>query len=71
MEFIQPHSSPSAFAQIVDALKDKSEEELKMMCQHLFSADIKREWEAITSQAGFTGATEEDIIKAIQQNRYK
>ena len=71
MEYIQPQSSPSAFAQIVDALKDKSEEELKMMYQRLFAADIKKEWEAITAQAGFAEATEEDIIKAIQQNRYK
>jgi len=71
MENISPQSSPSAFAQIVDALKDRPEDELKLLYQRLFSTEIKKEWEAITSEATFNNASEEDLIKAIQQNRYK
>ena len=71
MENTSPQSSPSVFAQIVDALKDKPEEELKLLYQRLFSTEIKKEWESITSEATFNNASEEDIIKAIQQNRYK
>lgn len=61
---------PSAFAQMVDKLRDKSEEELKSLYIKLFDNELKEEWQSITKDADFKNATEEDIIKAIQQNRY-
>lgn len=60
---------PSAFAQMVDKLRDKSEEELKSLYIKLFDNELKEEWQSITKDADFKNATEEDIIKAIQQNR--
>ena len=61
---------PSAFAQMVDRLRNKSEAELKMLYLKFFANDLKDEWQGITKEADFRNATEEDIIKPIQQNRY-
>ncbi len=61
---------PSAFAQMVDKLRNKSEAELKMLYLKFFSNDLREEWQDITKEADFSNATEEDIITAIQQNRY-
>lgn len=62
---------PSVFAQLVDRLRNKSDAELKALYLRLFSDDLKKEWTAIASEADFNGATEEDIVKAIQKNRYQ
>lgn len=70
MEGIQPQQ-PSAFAQLVDRLRSKSDEELKALYLRFFSDDLKKEWTAITAKADFNGATEEDIVKAIQKARYR
>jgi hypothetical protein len=64
-------SQPSFFAQLVDQLRNKSEAELKMLYTRLFKKDMKEEWKVITKNADFKKASEEDIIKAIQKNRYK
>jgi hypothetical protein len=64
------HQQPSIFAQMVDVLRNKSEEELKLLYIRFFATDLKEEWKAITAPADFKDAGEEDIIKAIQQNRY-
>lgn len=69
MEAMQPQQ-PSTFAQMVDLLRTKSEEELKMLYLKLFSSDLNQEWKAITSESNFKGTTEEDIISAIQKKRY-
>lgn len=61
----------STFAQIVDKLRNKSEEELTLLNMKLFSKELNDEWETITGEADFKTATEEDIIKAIQKNRYR
>lgn len=70
MEALQSQQ-PSAFAQLVDLLRTKSEEELKLLYLKLFSDGLNEEWKKITSEADFKNATEEDIIKAIQKNRYR
>jgi hypothetical protein len=70
METLQSFN-PSAFAQMVDKLRNKSEEELKLLYLKFFSKELSDEWKKITSDANFGDATEEEIIKAIQKNRYK
>ena len=61
---------PSVFAQVIDKLRTKSEAELKMIYLQLSANDLAEEWKSITAEADFKNATEEDIIKAIQKNRY-
>ena len=70
MESIQPQQ-PSMFAQMVDGLRNKSEEELKLLYLRFFASELSDEWKTITSSADFKDATEESIIKAIQKNRYR
>ncbi len=67
---ILDQSSPSAFAQIVDKLRNKSDEELKMLYLKFFANKLNEEWEKITEEANFGGSTEDDIVKAIQKKRY-
>lgn len=63
--------SLSTFAKIVDRLRNKSEEELKMLYIKFFSNELIDEWKNITQAADFKNANEAEIIKAIQKNRYK
>ena len=65
-----PQTEPSAFAQIVDKLRDKSDEELKLLYLKLFVNELNEEWKQITEEADFKDATEDDIVKAIQKKRY-
>ena len=61
----------STFAQIIDQLRNKNEEELKLLYVKYFSNELINEWENLTLDADFTNVSEEDIIKAIRNNRYK
>lgn len=61
---------PSTFADMVDRLRYKSEEELKRLYTLFFSKELKEEWKDISQKGDFKDATEEDIIKAIQKKRY-
>jgi hypothetical protein len=61
---------PSTFAQMVDQLRTKSEAELKMLYLQFFKNDLSKEWKNITESADFKNTSEEDIVKAIQKNRY-
>ena len=70
MESVQ-QSLPSTFAQMVDKLRDKSEEELKILYIKFFSNELINEWKNITADADFKNAGEDEIVKAIQKNRYK
>jgi len=54
----------------VDKLRNKSEEELRVLFLQLLANDLTEEWRNITEKADFKNASEEDIIKAIQGNRY-
>ena len=60
----------STFAQIVDRLRDKSEEELKLLYIKIFRDDLVKKWEDLTSEMNFGDATDDDIVKAVQKNRY-
>lgn len=62
---------PSAFAQLIDKLKDRSELELKLLYNRLQKDELIGEWKAITSESNFDSCSDEDIVKAIQANRYK
>lgn len=64
-------SQPSVFAQMVDGLRNKSEEELKLLYLRFFASDLANEWKAITSDTNLENVSEEDIIRAIRKNRYK
>ena len=68
---IADQPSISTFAQIVDKLRNKNEEELKLLYLKFFSNELITEWENLTMDSDFTNVSEEDIIKAIQKNRYK
>ncbi len=68
MEMIQ--QQPSTFAQMIDQLRNKSDAELKMLYLQFFKNDLNEEWKNITQSSDFKNTTEEDIIKAIQKNRY-
>ncbi|HET7115810.1 MAG TPA: hypothetical protein VFI29_04940 [Hanamia sp.] len=70
METLQ-QPSPSTFAQMVDKLRNKSEEELKLLYIKFFANELSDEWKSITQDADFKSADEEEIIKAIQKKRYK
>ena len=61
---------PSVFAQMVDKLKNKTEEELKMLYLKFFSKDLKEEWKEVTGKSSLKNVSEETIIKAIQSSRY-
>lgn len=70
METLQ-QPSPSTFAQMVDKLRNKSEEELKLLYIKFFANELSDEWKSLTQDADFKSADEEEIIKAIQKKRYK
>lgn len=61
---------PSTFALLVDKLKDKSEEELKLLYIKFFSKELTEEWASITESSNFENVSEDDIIKAILKKRY-
>ena len=61
----------STFARIVDKLRSMDEDGLKHAYVKLFQNDLEGEWETITKDMSFGDATDEDIVKAIQKNRYK
>lgn len=70
MENTQPQQ-PSPFALMVDGLRHKSDEEIKLLYLRFFAKDLENEWKSITSEADFANASEEDIVGAIQKNRYR
>jgi len=61
---------PSTFALLVAKLKDKSEEDLKLLYINLFSKEIADEWFSITENSNFENVSEEDIVEVIMKNRY-
>lgn len=67
----QQQAPVSTFAQMVDKLRNKSEEELKLLYMRFFSNELLDEWEKITHDADFKDADDKEIVKAIQRNRYK
>lgn len=60
----------SAFAQMVDKLRTKTDAELKMLYMQFFKDDFIAEWQKITSEADFSEVTDEEIVAAIKSKRY-
>ncbi len=54
---------------MIDKLRGKSEEELKLLYLNFFSDDLNQEWKEITSTSNFEDASDEQIIRAIQKQR--
>lgn len=63
-------NQPSVFADLVDRLRYKSEEELKRLYAIFFREDLENEWKQISFKGNFSEVSEEDIISAIQKKRY-
>ena len=63
-------TTPSAFAQLIDKLRNKSEEEIKLLQMKFFSSELAQEWASITASSTFENVSEDDIVKAIVQKRY-
>lgn len=55
---------------IVEKLKGKSEEELKLLYIRLFADEIAREIQEITENTPFSKVSDEEIIDAVMQHRY-
>ncbi len=60
----------STFAQIVDKLRNKSEDDLKSLYIKFFRDEIVKNWENLTSEMNFGDATDEDIVESMQKKRY-
>lgn len=60
----------SAFAQIVDKLRTKTDTELKMLYMQFIKVDFIAEWQKIASEADFSQVTDEEIVAAIESKRY-
>lgn len=63
-------SSNATYNKMVDKLKSKSEEELQLLYLKFFSDDLKNEWKGITTEGNFDKVSDEDILNAIQKQRY-
>ena len=61
---------PSAFAQMVDKLRTKTDAELKLIYMQFFKDDFVKEWEKITGEADFSHVSDEEILKVIEGKRY-
>jgi len=55
---------------MVDKLRNKSEEELKMLYMKFFSSELTEEWKEVANEADFRSASDEEIVQAIQKQRY-
>ena len=61
----------SAFAEMVDKLRYKSEEELKHLYMMFLRKELEAEWADITKDNDMNEVSEDMIISAIVSNRYK
>ncbi|MBO9595471.1 MAG: hypothetical protein J7599_21390 [Niabella sp.] len=61
----------STFAEMVDKLRFKSEEELKQLYLIFFQEELENEWKTITKDVDMEGVSEEVIVATIMANRYK
>jgi hypothetical protein len=62
-------NSTSAFALMVDKLRTRGEEEIKLLQTKFFSSEFIDEWASITSSSNVENISEKDIVKAIVQKR--
>ena len=57
METIAKQPKNVLYKQIVNSLKTKSEEELKLLYLNFFAEDLQKEWKTITQKANFGSIT--------------
>lgn len=53
----------NTFSKVADKLRNKSEEELKLLYFKLFSNELNEKWKEITKEANFKNASDEEISK--------
>jgi hypothetical protein len=58
------------YKQIVNSLKTKSEEELKLIYINLFADDLQKEWEIITQKSNFGSITKKELISRIRKTKH-
>ncbi len=71
METIVKEPRNILYKQIVNSLKTKSEEELKLLYINLFGDELQKEWETITQKANFGSITEKELISMISKTKHK
>lgn len=69
METIVKQPRNVLYKQIVNSLKTKSEEELKLLYLSLFADDLQKEWKKITQKANFGRITEKEMILKINKTK--
>jgi hypothetical protein len=69
METIVKEPRNVLYKQIVNSLKTKSEEELKLLYLNFFSEDLQKEWATITKKANFGNITEKELISTISKTK--
>ncbi len=55
---------------IVEKLRDMDEAALKLEYIRILKNELAGEWNQITVQSDLSGVSDEDIVKAVQKNRY-
>jgi hypothetical protein len=68
METIVKEPRNVLYKQIVNSLKTKSEEELKLLYLNFFAEDLQKEWATITEKANFGSITEKELIQLMKKN---
>ncbi len=61
----------STFALMVDKLRLMNEAELKLAYINLFENDLTQKWENLIEELDFKNISDDDIEKAINQQRYQ
>ena len=69
METIVKQPRNVLYKQIVNSLKTKSEEELKLLYLSLFADDLQKEWKSITQKANFGRITEKELVSKISKTK--
>lgn len=63
-------SSNSTYNKMINKLRNKTEEELQLLYLKFFVDDLRNEWKEIANEGNLQKASDEDIIRAIQRQRY-
>ena len=71
METIAKQPKNVLYKQIVNSLKTKSEEELKLLYLNFFAEDLQKEWKTITQKANFGSITEKELISTISKKKHR
>ena len=69
METIVKQPRNVLYKEIVNSLKTKSEEEIKLLYLDFFAEDLQKEWATITKKANFGNLTEKELIAIISKTK--